>query len=111
MNTRLADIIHYFHLALMIVGFVLPFSNDVLHLRMYSLAIPFLLLHWSLNDDTCAFTAAEQLIRGEKDKSKTFIGQVMQGIYILPDEVWSKVLKMTYFSLWIIVQWRLGQLY
>jgi hypothetical protein len=78
---------------------------------LYSFCIPFLFLHWSLNDDTCAFTALEQIIRGEKDKNMTFIGQIMKGIYILPDDMWSKLLKIIYFCLWVFVQWRLNQLY
>ena len=110
-NVILANSIHYLHLFIMIMGFIIPFSSNILYLRMYSLAIPFLLLHWSLNDDTCAFTLLEQIIRGERDKNKTFIGQVMKGIYILPDDLWSKILKIVFFGLWVFVQWRLNQLY
>ena len=111
MKTLVANIIYYFHLALMLSGFIIPFSSDIFKLRAYSLVIPFLLLHWSMNDDTCAFTVIEQYLRGEQDKHKTFIGRVMKGVYILPDEDWSKILKMAYFSLWVLVQWRLNQLY
>ncbi len=107
----IANVIYYSHLIIMIAGFSIPFVGNSYWLRTYSLLIPFLFLHWSMNDDTCAFTAAEQMLRGEKDKHKTFIGQVMKGIYILPDEDWSKILKMVYFSLWVLVQWRLNQLY
>ena len=78
MKTLIANIIYYFHLALMLSGFIIPFSINNFQLRAYSLVIPFLMLHWSMNDDTCAFTAAEQMLRGEKDKHRTFIGQVMK---------------------------------
>ena len=107
----IANIIHYSHLIIMIAGFLIPFVGNSYWLRTYSLLIPFLFLHWSMNDDTCACTAAEQIVRGEKNKHKTFIGKLMKGIYILPDEDWSKILKMVYFSLWLLVQWRLNQLY
>ena len=111
MSSRLADIIFYIHGIIFLSGFLVPFSNNYSLLCLYSIGVPFLLLHWSLNDDTCAITVLEQILRGEKDRSKTFVGQIMKGIYILPDEAWSKLLKLSYFSLWLLVQWRLNRLY
>lgn len=108
---KLSDIVYFIHLLLTIAGFVIPFTNSNILLHQYSLVIPFLMFHWTVNDDTCALTVVEQFIRGEKDKKKTFAGQVMNKIYILPDDLWGKFLKTSYFCLWLMVQYRLGKLF
>ena len=106
-----SNFIFFFHLTLMLAGFIIPFTNSNLLLHQYSLTIPFLLFHWAVEDDTCALTVMEQFIRGEKDKSKTFMGQVMNKIYILPEDLLGKFLKTSYFTLWLMVQYRLGKLF
>lgn len=107
----LAEFVHYIHLALMLFGVLIPFVNDKQWLVVYSLCVPFLFFHWSTNDDTCAITMLEQYIRGESDKHKTFVGQVMNGVYILPEDRLGHVLKFIFFSLWLFVQYRLDRLF
>jgi hypothetical protein len=53
----------------------------------------------------------EQYIRGENDKHKTFVGQVMNGVYILPEDQMGMALKFIFFSLWLFVQYRLERLF
>ena len=98
----IAGIVHYVHLALLLLGIFIPFTNDKSWLVIYSLCIPFLFFHWSTNDDTCAITLAEQY---------TFVGQVMNGVYILPEDQMGKALKFIFFSLWLFVQYRLQRLF
>ena len=107
---NLESTIHYIHLALLLVGIFIPFTNDKSWLVIYSLCIPFLFFHWSTNDDTCAITLFEQYIRGESDKHKTFVGQIMNGVYILPEDQLGQALKFIFFSLWLFVQYRLERL-
>ena len=89
----------------------MPFTNNIIWLKQYSLAIPFLMFHWGTNDDTCALTLVEQFIRGESDSKKTFVGQVMNKIYILPDDIWGKIVKTMFFGLWLMVQFRLNRIF
>lgn len=109
-TVSVSNVIFFIHVVIMIAGFVVPFTSNPILLRQYSLVIPFLMFHWSINDDTCALTIMEQYARGEMDKKKTFTGQVMNKIYILPDDLWGKFLKTSYFTLWLMVQYRLGRL-
>lgn len=72
------NIIFQIHLTMFITLMILPFTNDQRTLEFYSLMIPFLFMHWTTNDDTCALTVAEQVLTG-KSKKETFFGQVMGG--------------------------------
>ena len=94
---------------LYIAAIVTPFVAPKEILEFYSLIIPFLFLHWSLNDDTCALTVMEQYASGN-EKYETFTGKLMKGIYTMPDNDYGKVSKMLFFSLWMITQYRLGHL-
>lgn len=107
----IAEIVHYIHLALLLLGILIPFFNEKSWLVIYSLCIPFLFFHWSTNDDTCAITLMEQYIRQEPDRHKTFVGQVMNGVYILPEDQLGNALKFIFFSLWLFVQYRLERLF
>ena len=103
------NIIFQIHLTLFITLMVLPFTNDQRTLEFYSIMIPFLFMHWTTNDDTCALTIAEQFVTG-KDKGETFFGRVMGGIYAMPEDDASKFFKGLMFFLWLFVQYRLGRL-
>jgi len=103
------NIIFQIHLAMFITLMLLPFTNDQRTLEFYSIMIPFLFLHWTTNDDTCALTVAEQWVTG-KEKQETFFGRVMGGIYHMPDDDASKFFKGLMFFLWLFVQYRLGRL-
>jgi hypothetical protein len=107
---NIPDVVHYIHVSLLILGLIIPFVNDESMLSIYSFVIPFLFFHWSTNDDTCAITMLEQYLRGETDKHKTFVGQVMTGVYVLPEDTLGRALKFIFFSLWMFVQYRLGRL-
>lgn len=103
------NIIFQIHLAMFITLMLLPFTNDERTLEFYSIMVPFLFMHWTTNDDTCALTIAEQLISG-KEKQETFFGRVMGGIYQMPEDDASKFFKGIMFFLWLFVQYRLGRL-
>ena len=94
---------------LYIAAILTPFFAPPILLKMFSLVVPFLFLHWSLNDDTCALTVMEQTVTGY-EKHETFTGQLMKGIYIMPDNDYGKLSKILFFILWGITQYRLGHL-
>jgi hypothetical protein len=106
-----AEIVHYVHMAVLMAGILVPVCNVESFLKMYSTVIPFLFFHWSINDDTCALTIMEQMIRKETDKHKTFMGQIMNGVYILPEDALGTLIKGVFFGLWMFVQLRLRRLY
>ena len=103
------QIIFFIHLMLYMAAVLTPFFAPTILLKMFSLVVPFLFLHWSLNDDTCALTVMEQSMTGY-EKYETFTGQLMKGIYIMPDNDYGKLSKILFFILWIITQYRLGHI-
>ena len=88
---------------------VIPFLKNTQLLEMYSLLVPFIFYHWSVNDDTCALTQMEMYVTGNT-KEETFFGRVMGPIYKMEDTDANKLLKTVMFALWMLVQYRLGRI-
>ena len=86
---------------------VTPFLNDRRQLEFYSMVIPFIFYHWSVNDDTCALTQAEMYMTG-KEKDETFMGRVVGPIYKMEENDINRLTKTLFFVLWAFVQYRLG---
>ena len=86
---------------------IVPFIQNRNQLEFYSLFIPFLFLHWALNDDNCALTTIEKKITGKTDNKDTFIGSIVSPIYNLDDSDLSKFNKIVAFALWMYVMYRL----
>ena len=103
------NIIFFIHLVLFIATLVIPFLKNTQLLEMYSILIPFIFYHWSVNDDTCALTQMEMYVTGNT-KEETFFGRIMGPIYMMEDTEASKILKTVLFSLWLFVQYRLGRI-
>jgi hypothetical protein len=100
-------IIFGLHVAITVLGIILPFIAKRPILILYSLLVPFLFLHWVVNDDTCALTQIEMVLTGQ-EKHRTFMGRLMGPIYKTSDDIIDKCMKFGLFALWLFVQWRLG---
>lgn len=98
-----------FTIHLIFLGWILvtPFLNDRRQLEFYSMVIPFIFYHWSVNDDTCALTQAEMMVTG-KNKDETFMGRVVGPIYKMEENDINKMTKTLFFFLWAFVGFRLG---
>jgi len=88
---------------------VVPFMKNRKNLEFYSLLVPFIFYHWSVNDDTCALTQMEMMVTGN-EKEETFFGRIMGPIYKMDDTDANNFLKTLLFSLWMLVQFRLGRI-
>ena len=88
---------------------VIPFMKNKQNLEFYSLLVPFIFFHWSVNDDTCALTQMEMAVTGN-DKDETFFGRVMGPIYKMDDTDANNFLKSVFFFLWLLVQYRLNRI-
>jgi hypothetical protein len=102
------NIIFFIHLIFFITMLVVPFMKNKQNLEFYSILVPFIFFHWSVNDDTCALTQMEMAITGN-DKDETFFGRVMGPIYKMDDTDANNLLKTLLFALWSLVQFRLGR--
>jgi len=103
------NIIFFIHLVLFMAVLVIPFLKNTQLLEMYSILIPFIFYHWSVNDDTCALTQMEMYVTGNA-KEETFFGRIMGPIYKMDDTDANNLLKTVMFGLWLLVQYRLGRI-
>ena len=87
---------------------VVPFMKNKQNLEFYSILVPFIFFHWSVNDDTCALTQMEMAVTGNK-KEETFFGRVVGPIYKMDDNAANNLLKSLLFFLWLLVQFRLNR--
>ena len=103
------NIIFFIHLVCFLTLLVVPFMKNKQNLEFYSLVVPFIFFHWSVNDDTCALTQLEMFVTGEK-KENTFFGKIMGPIYKMDDTDANNLLKSVLFFLWLFVQYRLDRI-
>ncbi len=103
------NIIFLIHVIFLLWILIIPFTNDRRSLEFYSMAIPFIFYHWSVNDDTCALTQMEMYVTGNA-KEETFFGRIMGPIYKMDDTDANNLLKTLMFGLWLFVQYRLGRI-
>ena len=101
------NIIFIVHTLIFVTSLVVPFTRNVKWLKMYSVIMPFIFFHWAINDDTCALTILESHVTGKEQKD-TFFGRLMRPIYNIDNETSDQVVKSILFSLWFMVQFKLG---
>ena len=101
------NIIFIIHVVFLLAILIVPFTNNKRNLEFYSMVIPFLFYHWSVNDDTCALTQAEMMVTG-KHKDETFMGRLVGPIYKMEENQVNNMTKTMFFVLWAFVQYRLG---
>ena len=105
----IASLIFVIHLALFIFSMIIPFAGNTRQLKAYSLLVPFLMLHWATNDDTCVLTMIEERL-SNVPKKRTFMGRLLGPIYTRGDTELGKLTTCLFFGLWLIVQYKLGML-
>lgn len=106
----IANVIFVIHVLMLVAAVVVPvFVKDIRWLEMYSLFIPFVFFHWIMNDDTCCLTQLEMYFTGE-DKAKTFMARVLDPVYNVSDDMAGRLIKLVAFTLWLLVQFRLGRI-
>ena len=62
-NDSLLMLINIIHLIVIIFVLAAPFSNSNYLMLLHVIVIPFIILHWILNNNTCCLTVAEKYIR------------------------------------------------
>lgn len=56
-------LINLIHLLVILFVIIVPFTNSTLLLLLHSVIVPFIMLHWLVNNDTCAITEVEKFVR------------------------------------------------
>jgi len=62
-NDGLLILINIIHLIVIIFVLAAPFSNSNYLIMIHIIVVPFIILHWLLNNNTCCLTVFERYIR------------------------------------------------
>lgn len=105
--TAAATVIRGLHLLLVAFVVCAPFTSSRPLLVLHALTIPFLWLHWVLNDDTCALTVLESRLRGVRGES-TFAHALVAPVYALPDGATRVACWLATAGLWALTLRKVG---
>lgn len=108
-NDSLVLLINIIHLIVIIFVLAAPFSDSNYLLLLHIIVVPFIVLHWLLNNNTCCLTMAEKYIR-EKNTGTTineddcFTYQLVAPIYDFnkDHQAFSTFIYILTISLWFI---------
>ncbi|KAF6252664.1 hypothetical protein COO60DRAFT_1643783 [Scenedesmus sp. NREL 46B-D3] len=95
------------HIALMAWVVLVPWVGSCDAALLHALMMPFLFLHWALNDDACCLTWLECTLRGVP-VSSSFVHSLVSPVYKFPSEhaassaVWAAAV-----GLWLVGLYRL----
>ena len=85
-NDSILLLINVLHLIVILFVVGAPFSNSNYLLILHIIVVPFIILHWILNNNTCCLTVVEKLIRNKTygtkvDELDCFTYQFIAPIY------------------------------
>lgn len=117
-NDCLILLINIIHIIVIIFVLATPFSNSNYLMLLHAIVIPFIILHWLLNNNTCCLTVAEKYIR-EKNLGITvkeddcFTYQLVSPIYDFNKnhQSFSTFIYIITISLWFISVYNLTNKY
>ncbi len=108
-NDGILLLINILHLIVIIFVVGAPFSNSNYLLFMHTIIIPFIMLHWALNNNSCSLTLMEKFIREktygtEVNDNECFTYQFIAPIYDFNKnlESYETFLYVATFGLWSI---------
>ena len=108
-NDSLLILINIIHLVVIIFVLAAPFSNSNYLMLLHIIVVPFIILHWLLNNNTCSLTVAETYIRektvGTKVNSQDcFTYKLVAPIYDFnkDHETFSSFIYILTIGVWLI---------
>jgi len=109
LNDSLVVLINIIHLIVIIFVLAAPFSDSNYLILLHIIVVPFIILHWLLNNNTCCLTIAEKYIR-EKNTGTTikeddcFTYQLVAPIYDFnkDHQAFATFIYILTISLWFV---------
>lgn len=105
----------HFIIVCLVIG--VPFFGNNYLLFMHSICVPFMMLHWLMNDNTCVLSLIEIELRKKlnlsTDKKQCFTCQLINPIYDFKanNEKWTEYIYIITTSLWFISLYKLYSMY
>jgi hypothetical protein len=109
MSSFAANLVWLLHVLIVIAAVTVPFSDDDTMLAAYVFMIPFLWMHWLMNDDTCALTALECRLRGLESSGESFIYKVVSPVYKIKNAQVKSLAWWGSVALWALAVYRVRQ--
>lgn len=107
-------IITIIHIVVIILILTIPFVDNNQLLFMYLVMIPFLVLHWVANNNTCCLTVTEQYLRGVSSNKPIEMDDCLTYKLIAPiydfkknNESYSTFIYSSVFALWSIAFYKI----
>ena len=100
-------VIRTFHLLFVAFVTLAPFTSNRALLVLHALIVPFLWLHWLLNDDTCALTVLENRLRGVSNDS-SFFHALVSPVYKIRDSTVRALCWGATLALWGLTLRKVG---
>jgi len=113
-------IITILHIIVILFVLITPFTNYNYFLFMHTIIVPFIMLHWYLNNNTCSLTVAEKEIRKRMNGGNKNVGddECYTYKFIAPiydfnknHEEYSQFIYMLTTGLWFISLYKLYRKY
>lgn len=106
-NKFISDSIRLFHIFVIIFTITVPFTNSPYLLLFHTIFVPFLILHWVTNNNTCVLTTTEKFFRGVKtkeDEEECFTCQLISPMFDFKKNYsqFSKFIYVATIGLWLI---------
>jgi hypothetical protein len=118
LNDSIIALITVLHLIVLIFVVGAPFSNSNYLLSLHAIIVPFIIVHWWLNNNTCSLTVAEKFIRqqayGETaNEEDCFSYKLIAPIYDFNKnhKTYSTFTYILAFSLWGVTIYNLSNKY
>jgi hypothetical protein len=108
MNEIILKFITIVHILLILFVIGIPFTNSNYFLLLHAVFIPFMILHWVCNDNTCVLTVIEKYVRkqlyGEVDSDKCFTCKLIEPVYDVNKNYksFSKAIYIITIGLWLM---------
>ena len=94
--------IRILHILIVLWLIIVPFTNIEPLLVLHLIMMPFLWLHWILNDDTCSLTIMEMKLRGIEQPCESFFYNLVSPVYKIRDEEVRVAAWWASIVLWLI---------
>lgn len=107
MNNIISSAINLIHLFIVACVIIIPFTNSPYFLLLHTIFVPFLILHWVTNNNTCVLTTTEKFFRDVKtkeDEKECFTCRLINPMFDFTKD-YEKFSRITYIitiSLWIL---------
>lgn len=117
MKEIILKVISLLHVIFVLFVVITPFINSNYFLLLHFITVPFVIMHWLCNDNTCALTIAERKLRkeiyGKVDEDDCITCRLIEPVYDFRKNYsgFTVIIYAITIGLWLITATRLGMKY